>query len=424
MNSNYLLGIFQLFLKKTPYHCQIVNKHANIYSLLKYMRRWFLIAALIISIYLGVGSGILGFTWKDVTQRIQLPNLPKIEAPIQVSDEKVKITTEESLVIDLVERVSPSVVTVGISTTRRSGRVFEIDPFDPFNIFRQRPGREEKVEQDIGSGFIISADGLIVTNKHVVSEPDAKYRVITKDDKQYDVEKIYRDPSNDLAILKINATGLKPVDMGDSSKLKVGQFAMAIGTALGEFRQTVTTGVISGLGRGITAGSPFEGFAEKLDNVIQTDAAINPGNSGGPLLNSSGQVIGVNTAIASGGENIGFALPIDVVKEALTNFNQTGQFSRPFLGIRYSTITKDLALLNEVPEGAYVREIVAGSPAEKAGFTEGDIITKIDGQRIAGADGEVAKIIGNKKVGDTVSVEYWRDGETKNVTVTLAEFSG
>ena len=262
-----------------------------------------------------------------------------------------------------------------------------------------------------------------MTNKHVGDETGAKCRVFTKDDKQYEVEKIYRDPANDLAILKITASGLTPVEMGDSSKLKVGQFAIAIGTALGEFRNTVTTGVVSGLGRGITAGSPFEGFAEKLDNVIQTDAAINPGNSGGPLLNSAGQVVGINTAVASGGQNIGFALPINVVKEALENFNSTGQFSRPFLGVRYKTIDQKLALLNDVPQGAYLVEVVSGSPADKAGLIKGDIITKIDGTKIAGQDGEVAKVIGKKKVGDTVSVSYFRDGQEKTLNVTLAEFT-
>jgi len=157
--------------------------------------------------------------------------------------------------------------------------------------------------------------------------------------------------------------------------------------------------------------------------VIQTDAAINPGNSGGPLLNSAGQVVGINTAVASGGQNIGFALPINVVKEALENFNSTGQFSRPFLGVRYKTIDQKLALLNDVPQGAYLVEVVSGSPADKAGLIKGDIITKIDGTKIAGQDGEVAKVIGKKKVGDTVSVSYFRDGQEKTLNVTLAEFT-
>lgn len=391
-------------------------------------RNIFLGLALAVSVYLGISSGAFGIDWQDIRNSIRLPQLFKFTSEPLIS-ENTKLIKEESLVIDVVDKVSPSVVTIGISTTVRQGRLFQINPFDPFDIFRERPeGREEQVEQDIGSGFIVTADGLIVTNKHVVSQTGAKYRVITKDDKEYEVQNIFRDPANDLAILKIDPSAgsgqvLQPVEMGDSSQLKVGQMAIAIGTALGEFRNTVTTGVISGLGRGITAGSPFEGFAERLDNVIQTDAAINPGNSGGPLLNSGGQVIGINTAVASDGQNIGFALPINVVKEALENFNATGQFSRPFLGIRYKQITRDLALLNDVPEGAYLVEVVADSPADKAGLEQGDIITKIDNQKISGETQEVASVIGKKKVGDTVSVTYWRDGEEKTVNVTLAEYT-
>src|SRR3989344_5125888 len=212
------------------------------------------------------------------------------------NDGKVRIVEEESVITKVAEDMSDSVVTVSVVRSRQIGRIFDVNPFDPFDVFRPRQSPSQPTVQDIGSAFIVSPDGLIVTNKHVISDSEVKYRVITSDDKEYGVEKIYRDPSNDLAIIKINASGLKPDELGDSDNLKVGQMAIAIGTALGEFRNTVTVGVISGLGRGITAGSPFEEYAERLDNVIQTDAAINPGNSGGPLLNSSGQVIGVNTA--------------------------------------------------------------------------------------------------------------------------------
>lgn len=341
-----------------------------------------------------------------------------------IPSEKVKITSEESVITDVVDKVSPSVVTVSIVKTRSLSRIFEIDPFDPFNIFRQQQDPAQKVEQDIGSGFIVTSDGLIVTNKHVVSDTDAKYKVVTKDDKTYEAVKIYRDPANDLAIIKINASGLKPVAMGDSSKLKVGQMAIAIGTALGEFRNTVTVGVISGLGRGITAGSPFEGYVERLDNVIQTDAAINPGNSGGPLLNSSGQVIGVNAAVSSSGQNIGFALPINIVKDALDQFNKSGgKFERPFLGVKYKMITKDLALINEVPEGAYVQEVVDGSAADRAGIKAEDIITKFDGKKVTEKDGGLAQIIAGKKVGDQSSVEVYRDGKTVTLNVTIGESS-
>ena len=334
---------------------------------------------------------------------------------------EVKILYEESVVIGVVEKVSPSVVTVGIKKTRQVFSPFEIDIFDPFGIFRQP--REEKVEQDIGTGFIINSEGMIVTNKHVVADTRAEYKVITKDDKEYKTIKIYRDPVNDLAILKINASNLLPVELGDSSDLRVGQFVIAIGTALGEFRHTVTTGVISGLGRGITAGDPFSGYVERLDDVIQTDAAINPGNSGGPLLNSSGQVIGVNVAVSQAGENIGFAIPINVIKESLANFEKTGRFVRPFLGIRYKMIGRDLALLNDVPEGAYIVEVVEGSAAEKAGIKEGDIIIKINGQAVREKDGGLAKLIAQKKVGDKTKLIIWRDGQELEFEATLEEFS-
>jgi serine protease Do len=266
---------------------------------------------------------------------------------------------------------------------------------------------------------------MVVTNKHVVSGPNAQYRVITKDSKTYEVEKIYRDPVNDLAILKFNppAGELRPVEMGDSNSLKVGQFVIAIGTALGEFRNTVTTGVISGLGRGVIAESPYEGYVEQLDNVIQTDAAINPGNSGGPLLNSAGQVIGVNVAVAAGVENIGFALPINVIKDSLENFNKTGKFSRPFLGVRYQMISQRVALLNEVPEGAYLVEVVSGSPADKADLKEGDIIVKIDGRSLKDIDGGLAKVISEKKVGETMELEVYRDEKTFKKKIVLEEFS-
>ncbi|MFV1917058.1 MAG: S1C family serine protease [Patescibacteria group bacterium] len=333
-----------------------------------------------------------------------------------------KILTEESVVIDVAERVSPSVVTVTIQTPAK--RVFEFSPFGGFSS-RVEGGQP----QDIGSGFIVDPNGLVVTNKHVVSDTSATYEVVTQDGTQYEVVQISRDPSNDIAILKIDPStdsgqALEAVEIGDSSNLKVGQFVIAIGTALGEFRHTVTTGVISGLGRGITAGSVFEGFVERLDDVIQTDAAINPGNSGGPLLNSAGQVIGINVAVARGAENIGFAIPIDIVKQGLVQFKETGKFvSKPFLGVQYQMIDQRAALLNEVPEGAFVIEVIQGSPADSAGVQRDDIITKIAGEELKEELGGLAEVISRKKPGEVVSVEVWRDGETLTLSVTLSEFS-
>lgn len=331
-----------------------------------------------------------------------------------------KVLTEESVVIDAVDKVGPSVVTINIEEEQTTNP-FGIE-FGPFGFsFPQNSPQTQKIQQNIGTGFIISQDGLIVTNKHVVSNTKATYKIIAKDDQTYDVKNIYRDPANDLAILKIEASGLKPVEMGDSDKLKVGQFVIAIGTALGEFKNTVTTGVISGLGRGITAGSALEGSTERLDNVIQTDAAINPGNSGGPLLNSAGQVIGINVAVASGGQNISFAMPINIIKEAIDNFNKTGKFDRPFLGVRYRMISRDVALMNDVPQGAYVVEVVADSPADKAGIKAGDIFTKFDNQSLKDEKADLAKMISQKKVGDKVSLTIWRDDKEMEKEVVLQQ---
>lgn len=344
--------------------------------------------------------------------------------PSPTKREKQTVTEEESATIKAIDQALSSVVTIGISKTAAPRNFFEIDPFNPFSPFNQIPQQRKKIEQNIGSGFIISEDGLIVTNKHVVGDTDASYKVLTNDDKKYDVVKIYRDPLNDLAIVKIDAKGLKPLTLGDSTNLKLGQFVIAIGTPLGEFRNTVTSGIISGLGRGITAGSPFEDYVERLDNVIQTDAAINPGNSGGPLINLKGEAIGVNAAISQESQNIGFAIPINVIKELIKNFNAAGgKIVHPFLGVRYKMLDGQTAILNDVPEGAYLIEVVENSPAESAGLQEEDIITEFNGQKIRGDDDEtLQKLIGQKKVGDTVRLKIWRNGEIKELNVTLGNF--
>ena len=387
-------------------------------------QRLVLIVAFVVLLLGGiVSSGVFGLNWHFLDGVFQIPKTGSVQS-LTPGTQNVRVVNEESVVIDAVDKVSPAVVTVGITKSGQVGSIFEFDPFNPFSPFQQMPGNQQQPsqqnqEQDIGSGFIVSSDGLVVTNKHVVSDTESTYKVITKDDKTFEVQKIYRDPVNDLAILKINATGLPVVTMGDSSKIKVGQLAIAIGTALGEFRNTVTTGVISGVGRGITAGSPYEGEAEQLDGVLQTDAAINPGNSGGPLLNSAGQVIGINVAVSQEGQNIGFALPINVVKDALNQFNTTGQFNRPYMGVRYKVVTKDVAILNEVPEGDYIMEVIPGSPADKAGLKQQDIITKIDNVRLSGNNAELSKIIGGKKVGDRINVTVDRDGKSLTMTLVL-----
>ena len=384
---------------------------------------------IIILVILLVILGLWNVVLKNIPNLQQFFQSAKKDIPALSSQDsgKVKVITEESVVIEVVDKVTPSVVTVSVQASSDQSNLFE--PNNPFGF----PGRSQEQSNEprnIGSGFIVGNDGMIVTNKHVVSDRSTSYIVITNNNKQYKVQKIYRDPLNDIAILKINpadnvGNSIKTLELGDSNSLKVGQMAIAIGTSLGEFNNTVTTGVISGLGRGITAGSPFEGFAERLDNVIQTDAAINPGNSGGPLLNSAGQVIGVNTAVSSNGQNIGFALPINVIKDSLKNFNETGQFNRPFLGIAYQMISREAALRNEVAEGAYVQQVVQGSAADKADIQEGDIITQMDGQKLQAEKTEIAGIIAKKKIGDTITLTVFREnsssgqGETVDLTATL-----
>jgi S1-C subfamily serine protease len=344
-----------------------------------------------------------------------------------VPAEKQTVVYEESVITKIVEEAIPSVVTVGISKTTSTTDTFQIDPFNLFFPLKQVPGETKKIEQNIGSGFIISKDGLIITNKHVVADTQASYQVLTNDKKKYNVEKIYRDSLNDLAILKINppAGGLKPLTLGDSSKLKLGQLVIAIGTPLGEFTNTVTSGIISGLGRGITAGSPYENYVERLDNVIQTDAAINPGNSGGPLLNSKGQVIGINTAVSQEGQNIAFAIPSNVIKNLIDVFNKRGgSFEKPYMGVRYKMIDHQTAILNDVVAGAYVIQVIENSPAAAADIREEDIITEFDGKKIQGADDqELAKLIDEKKVGDKVTLKIWRNKESITKKVTLQAYN-
>ena len=372
------------------------------------MKRLIILAAILIFI-------LLIFSY--ATDKFSINISPK-GAKAPSVNEKVKVLTEESVVVDAVDKVGPSVVTIVEDLPAQTRGSAEFGPFSIFG-FQLTPEDVDPEPRSIGSGFVVSKDGLIVTNKHVVSDASAKYQILTNKDKKYNVERIYRDPLNDVAILKVSASELLPVELGDSTNLKVGQFVIAIGSALGEFRNSVTTGVISGLGRGITAGNAFEGFAEKLDNVIQTDAAINPGNSGGPLLNSSSQVIGVNTAIASGGQNIGFALPVNVIKQSLDTFNKGGQFDRAYLGVSYTVLSKETAELNNLPAGAFVESVMSDSPAQKAGLARGNVILEANGKKIEKDKFELSQAISENKVGDSVVLKVWRDGETRDVRVTL-----
>ena len=371
--------------------------------------------AFLIIIY-AVGQQLNIFPKISLENYIRLPN-----TNISLPSEKRILVYEESVITQVVENAIPSVVTIGINKTVSTSNTLQINPLNPFSPIQKIPGGKQEIKRNIGSGFIITQDGLVITNRHVVEDEEATYTILTNNKKSYKVIKIYRDPLNDLAILKINASGLKPLQFGNSSTLKLGQLAIAIGTPLEEFTNTVTVGIVSGLGRGITAGSPFEGYVEKLDNVIQTDAAINPGNSGGPLLDSNGLVIGINTAIAQEGQNIGFAIPSNVIKEIVDNFAKRGStFERPYLGVRYTTLDKETAVLNKLVVGAYVISVIKDSPADKADIQEEDIITEIDGVKIQENEKDsVAKIILDKKIGQEINIRIFRDNKYLNIKATL-----
>jgi S1-C subfamily serine protease len=360
-------------------------------------------------------------------------------------EQAVTTVTEESAVVQAVEKVSPAVVSIII--TKDLPKVEQFYGGDPFgsDFFRDlfgdnsgspdlgfpqyRQNGTEKREVGGGTGFIISSDGFIVTNGHVVSDTEAEYTVLMNNEKKYSAKVLARDTVNDLAVIKVEAKDLPVVEIGDSSNLKAGQSVIAIGNALGEFRNTVSTGVISGLARSILAAGAAGG-TEQLVGVIQTDAAINSGNSGGPLLNIAGQVIGINTAVAQGAQGIGFAIPINEVKNAIDSVKKFGRIVRPWLGIRYQAVTKDYAKQASLPVdyGALIIRgqqptdlaVIPGSPADKAGLQENDIVLEVNGQKIDEKN-PLSKFIANLKVGDTVKLKILHRGENKEVDIKLEE---
>jgi len=322
--------------------------------------------------------------------------------PLYSRVETKEVVQEESQVVDVVEKVSPAVVSIVIKTV-------------DFSVF----SGPSLAESGIGTGFIVDKNGLIVTNSHVVDNDAGDYSVILKDGTTYPVEKIHLDTQNDFAILEVSARDLPTVDFGDSDALKVGQKAIAIGNALGQFQNTVTVGVVSGLGRSITAFGPF-GDEKTYSSVIQTDAAINPGNSGGPLLNISGQVIGINVATSSRAENVSFAIPVNDLKPVLESFIENGRIVKPYLGVSYVMISKEIAELRNFPEGAYVTGIVKDSPAEKVGLKRGDIITKF-GDSALGTGFTLSQAVLKGKVGGEEMLTVDRDKSILLIKVTMEE---
>lgn len=378
-----------------------------------------------------------------------IPSSPPLPFPTPTSslsppqDSNSFCPSQEETIIKVVKETSPAVVSIIISKTvpifkkhyeepfKEYKEFFGDDFFFEFKIPRYVPEGEQKKEIGGGTGFIISQDGLILTNKHVVKDTKAEYKVITNEGKKYDARVLAHDPFQDLAVLKIEGKDSLPVvvKLGNSSSVQIGQTVIAIGNALGEFRNTVSVGVISGLGRTITAFG--EGVIETLEDVIQTDAAINRGNSGGPLLNLKGEVIGINVAIAEGAQGIGFAIPIDKAKRAIEQIKKIGKIIYPFLGIRYILITPEIQEEKKlkVNEGALVIRgeknepaILPGSAAEKAGLKEGDIILEINNEKVS-LKNSLAKLIQKYNPGEKIKLKVLRKEKTLELIAILDEKS-
>lgn len=356
------------------------------------------------------------------------------QAPLSQLQQTIRVE-EASSVIDVVKKAGPAVVSIVITKDlSQLPSYYNLDPFGG-DLYPSTPSLPDSKSSQpnlqqvgAGSGFLVTADGLILTNRHVVSDEQASYTVVLSDGSKYAAKVLARDPRDDLALVKIEVQNAPFLKLADSSNLQIGQKVVAIGNSLGQYQNTVTSGIISGIGRSITAGAGDS--SEQLEGVIQTDAAINPGNSGGPLLDLSGEVVGVNTAIDREGQLVGFAIPANDASRALESFQKFKKIVRPFLGVRYIMINKDLAASEKLPKeyGALIVRgdkvtdfaVVPGSPADKAGLAENDIILEVDGKKLDGT-ASLSAVLKNKNVGDTAALKVYHKGEEKLINVTLEE---
>lgn len=362
-----------------------------------------IILIVILCFIAGVGGGLIANKLSD-------SSLTLID---RTASSNVVTTDDEEIVAAVAAKVSPSVVSILTSSRAMSSYYGTVE------------------SSGAGTGIIVSQDGYVMTNSHVI-ESASSISVVAADGTTYDkVDVIGSDPLNDVAFLKIaDVSGLTPAELGDSSTTRIGQRVVAIGNALGQYQNTVTSGIISGTGRPVTASSGSGQSTETLTDLLQTDAAINSGNSGGPLVNSAGQVIGINTAVAADADNIGFAIPINSTKGVLDGVLENGKIARAYLGVRYLSITPDLAKEYNlsVSQGAYVytsdstSSVVSGGPAAKAGIKNGDIITKVNDMTV-GDQGGVSNLIGEYRPGDTVQLTILRGSDTITTKVTLGSYS-
>ena len=338
---------------------------------------------------------------------------------------------KKSPIVRIAKKVCPAVITIIISKDLPKIEGFYLMPFGGkgYPIPKFEKDKKETTKIGGGSGFIVNKNGYVLTSAHVVEDTDADYTIILGPEKRYSAKAISRDPINDIAILKINGNNLPYLKMGDSDKIELGETVIAVGNALGEFHNTVSTGVVSGLSRYVTAYNGLTQQAERLRGLIQTDAAINPGNSGGPLVDIKGEVIGINTASVIGAQNIGFAIPINYAKKDLLEVIKYGRIKRPFLGVKYIILNEIISRTNKLPVnyGALiVREtlgegpIVPGSAAEKAGLKEYDIILECQGEKITEKN-SLGNILQNLSIGENISLKILRQGKEITIKAKLGE---
>ncbi len=344
---------------------------------------------------------------------------------------------ETSPLINVIKDTMPAVVSIVISKDIKEieKEIYsKMYPFLPFEMEKPHISPEDVDEKGMvkiggGSGFVVDPDGIILTNRHVISEPNAQYAVITDDNKKYEATILARDPINDVAILKIEASKLPTLTLGTSHDIELGQQVLAIGNALGMFKNTVSSGIVSGIARHIPAQIEPGAKTEELRGLIQTDTAINPGNSGGPLLNIHGEVIGINTAIIFGAQNIGFAIPIDAAKKDLEDLKEFGRIRKPLLGVKYIILNEALqrhfklsvdygALV--IRQDPYDEAIVPHSPAQKAGIKEHDVILECNGEKIT-REVTLQDMLSRCEVGDELELKILREGKEVATRLKLVE---
>lgn len=379
----------------------------------------------------------LGFSPVRTIERVITNDSPSIKEGQLLIEPEPAVSTDEQ-VAKIVQEYAPAVVSIVASKDVPLLTQCYINPFGANDPMRElfpnlripqvcQKGTEKR-EVGAGSGFFVDSSGLIATNKHVVSDTDASYDVVLSSGKTLSATVVARDAVHDLALLRVEAGKYPSLVLGDSDKLAVGRTVIAIGNALGEFSNSVSVGIISGLSRTITAQDGAR--SEELRSLIQTDAAINPGNSGGPLISLDGKVIGINTAVASGAENIGFALPINILKKDIQDVLKSGKISRAYLGVRYAVVTPAIASAHNLSSagGVILRAgsdgsaVEAQSPAAQAGLREGDVLMQVDGKAIRDQY-TLSDVIANKRAGDVITLTLVRDGATQNVKITLGEYS-